>query len=63
MTGTESRTLSVGDRVCWRNDQADRGTVTETNWAGVTIKLDSRGKHAVLHNDMQQIERVPTNLI
>jgi hypothetical protein len=63
MTGTESRTLSVGDRVCWRNDQADRGTVTETNWAGVTIKWDSRGKQAVLHNDMQQIERVPTNLI
>jgi hypothetical protein len=63
MTGDQSRLLRVGDRVCWRNDQADRGTVTETNWAGVTIKWDSRGEQAVLHNDMGQIERVPTNLI
>ena len=63
MTGEQSRTLGIGDRVCWRNDQADRGTVTETNWSGVIIKWDSRGKQAVLHNDMGQIERVPTNLI
>src|SRR5258705_6559325 len=30
MTGDESRTLSVGDRVCWQNDQADQGTVTDS---------------------------------
>jgi hypothetical protein len=63
MTGNESRTLTVGDRVCWRNDQADRGTVTETNWAGVTIKWDNRSQQAILHNDMAQVERVPVKLI
>jgi hypothetical protein len=42
MTGDQSRLLKVGDRVCWQNDQADQGTVTER--AGVTIKWDSEGK-------------------
>ena len=36
MTGDQSRLLNVGDRVSWHNDQADQGTVTEKNWAGVT---------------------------
>jgi hypothetical protein len=63
MTGTESRALKVGDLVCWRNDQADRGTVTETNWAGVTIKWDNRSEQAILQNDMAQVERAPANLI
>ena len=63
MTGEQSRTLSVGDRVCWQNDQADQGTVTEKNWAGVTIKWDNRGEQAILHNDMAQVERVPTKLV
>jgi hypothetical protein len=61
MTGEQSRGLKVGDRICWQKDQADRGTVTETNWAGLTIRWDSRGKQAVLHNDMGQVDRVPTN--
>jgi hypothetical protein len=34
MTGDQSRTLSVGDRVCWHADKKDLGTVTEKNWAG-----------------------------
>jgi len=59
MTGEESRALKEGDRVCWKNDQADRGTVTETNWAGVTVKWDNRSKQDILHNDMAQVERVP----
>jgi hypothetical protein len=63
MTGDQSRTLSVGDRVCWQNDQADQGTVTEKNWASVTIKWDNRGEQAILHNDMAQVERVPHNLV
>jgi len=63
MTGEQSRLLKAGDRVCWRNDQADRGTVTETHWAGLTIRWDSRGQQAILHNDMGSVERVPTNLI
>jgi hypothetical protein len=62
MTGDQSRTLSVGDHICWHNDQADQGTITEKNWAGVTVKWDNRGEQAVLHNDMAQVERVPDNL-
>jgi hypothetical protein len=63
MTGDESRTLNVGDRVCWRKDQADQGTVTEKDWAGITIKRDNRSEQAILHNDMSSVERVPGNLV
>jgi hypothetical protein len=52
MTGSESRLLHVGARVCWRDDKNDQGTVTETNWSGVTLKWDSRSQQTVLHNDM-----------
>jgi hypothetical protein len=58
MTGDQSRTLSIGDRVCWHADKNDQGTVTETNWAGVTIKWDNRSEQVILHNDMAQVERV-----
>ncbi|MDB5603812.1 MAG: hypothetical protein JWP25_712 [Bradyrhizobium sp.] len=57
MTGERSRQLKVGDRVFWQKDLADQGTVTETNWAGVTIKWNGRGEQTILHNDMGQIER------
>jgi hypothetical protein len=55
MTGSQSRTLSVGTRVCWRDDKNDQATVTETNWAGVTLKWDNRSQQSVLHNDMQGV--------
>jgi hypothetical protein len=48
VTGDQSRTLSVSDPVCWQNDQADQGTVTEKNWGGVTIKWDNRGEQALV---------------
>jgi hypothetical protein len=57
MTGDESRKLKVRDRVCWQKDEADRGTVTETNWAGVTVRWDNRGEQTILHNDMGQVEK------
>jgi hypothetical protein len=38
-------------------------TVTEKNWAGVTIKWDNRSEQAILHNDMAQVERVPTKIM
>jgi hypothetical protein len=63
MTGDQSRTLSVGDRVCWGATKTDLGTVTEKNWAGVTIKWDNRSKQDILHNDMAQVERGPANLV
>jgi hypothetical protein len=37
--------------------------VTEKNWAGVTIKWDNRSEQTILHNDMAQVERVPSNLV
>jgi hypothetical protein len=59
MTGEQSRLLKVGNKVCWQNDQADRGTVTETNWAGLTIKWDNRDEQSILHNDMGSVSLVP----
>jgi hypothetical protein len=55
MTGPQSRTLSVGARVCWRDDKNDQGTVIETNWSGVMLKWDNRSQQSVLHNDMQGV--------
>ena len=54
--------ISVGDRVCWNADKNDQGTVTEKNWAGVTVKWDNRSEQAILHNDMAQVERVPVKV-
>jgi hypothetical protein len=59
MTGDQSRLLNVGDRVCWNGDRNDQGTVTEKNWAGVTVRWDNRGEQSILHNDMAQVDRVP----
>jgi hypothetical protein len=63
VTGQQSRTLNVGDRVCWSTDKNDLGTVTEKNWAGVTIKWDNRGEQAIPHNDMSQVDWVPVKLM
>ena len=52
MTPAESRLLKAGARVCWRNDNNDQGTVTETSWSGVTLKWDSRSEQSIMHNDM-----------
>jgi hypothetical protein len=57
MTGEESRALTIGDRVCWQSDNADRGIVAETNWAGISIKWDNRTDQTIMHNDMGQIDR------
>jgi hypothetical protein len=59
MTGDQSRLLDVGDRVSWGTAATDLGTVTEKNWAGLTVKWDNRGEQEILHNDMAQVERRP----
>jgi hypothetical protein len=41
--------------VYWRDDKNDLGTVTEKDWAGVTVKWDNRSQQAVLHNDMNAV--------
>jgi hypothetical protein len=47
MTGEQSRLLKVGDIVRWQKDQADLGTVIETNWAGLTVKWDNRSQQTI----------------
>jgi hypothetical protein len=59
MTGDQSRTLRVGDHVCWGATTMDLGTVTGTSWSEVTISWDDGHKSSTQHNDMAQVERVP----
>ena len=59
MTGNQSRTLKVGDRVRWKDSTIDLGTVTAAAWSGVTISWDDGQTASIQHNDMAQVERVP----
>jgi hypothetical protein len=59
MIGDQSRTLSVGDRVCWGDTTTDLGTVVGAAWDGVTIKWDDGHTASIRHNDMAQVEQVP----
>jgi hypothetical protein len=61
MTGEQSRALKVGDHVCWQNDNADRGVVAETNWAGITVKWANRSEQTIQHNDLGQLNRAAAN--
>lgn len=63
MTGDQSRTLKVGDRVSWGATTTDLGTVVETAWSGVTIDWDDGHTSSIRHNDMAQVERVPTKIM
>jgi len=62
MTGDQSRTLIVGNRVCWGATTTDLGTVTETSWSGVIIDWDDGHTTSIQHNDMAQVERVPVKV-
>jgi hypothetical protein len=59
MTGEQSRLRKIGDRVCWKAATTDLGTVTEKNWADITVKWDNRSQQEILHSDMAQVERRP----
>jgi hypothetical protein len=59
MTGEQSRKLKVGDRVSWKADRNDFGTITEINWSGVSINWNNRDKQSVLHNDMALVFPAP----
>ena len=63
MTREQSRLLKEGDRVRWGATTTDLGTVIETAWNGVTINWDDGRTSSIQHNDMAQIERVPTHLV
>jgi hypothetical protein len=62
MTGDQSRTLRVGERVRWGTTTTDLGTVIATSWSEVTISWDDGRSSSIQHNDMAQVERVPANL-
>ena len=62
VTGDQSRTLKVGDRVCWQVSTTDCGTVVGTAWNGVTIDWDDGHTTSIQHNDMAQVERVPVKV-
>jgi hypothetical protein len=63
MTGDQSRLLKVGDRVCWGATTTDLGTVVRTSWSEVTIDWDDGHTTTIQHNDMAQVERVPTKIM
>jgi hypothetical protein len=62
MTGEQSRSLKVGDRVCWGQTVTDHGKVVATSWSEVTIRWGDGHTASIQHNDMAQVERVPANL-
>jgi hypothetical protein len=57
MTSSESRALKKGDRVCWRDDAADAGTINATSWDAVTIAWDNGKVATVHHGDMREIHK------
>jgi hypothetical protein len=64
MTADHSRTLMVGDHVCWGATTTDLGTVTGTSWSEVTIDWDDGEASSVSHNDMAaRVERVLTRIV
>ena len=63
MTGDQSRLLKVGDRVCWGATTTDLGTVVRISWSEVTIDWDDGHTSTIQHNDMAQVERVPTKIM
>jgi hypothetical protein len=62
MTGEQSRQLKADDRVQWDKSLTDRGTISEADWRGVTVKWDDGRANTIYHNDMAQVDRVPMNL-
>ncbi len=56
MTAAESKNLKKGDRVFWRGDAADGGTVRGRSWDAVTIAWDNGQVATVHHGDMREIQ-------
>ena len=55
MTGDQSRKLKVGDRICWKDDEIDAGTIIGVAWSGVTITWNDGDSSSVRHNDMSDV--------
>jgi hypothetical protein len=63
MTAAESKGLKKGNRVHWRGDATDGGSITETSWDAVTIAWDNGQVATVHHGDMREIQRAPAKPI
>jgi hypothetical protein len=59
MTAAESKGLEEGNRVYWRGDAADCGSITGKSWDAVTIAWDNGPVARVHHGDMCDIQRTP----
>jgi len=59
VTVAESKNLKRGNRVCWRGDAADSGTISATSWDAVTIAWDDGQLATVHHGDMREIHSMP----
>jgi hypothetical protein len=59
LTVAESKKLKKGDRVFWRGDAADGGTISGTSWNAVTIAWDNGQVATVNHGDMREIHSTP----
>jgi hypothetical protein len=55
VTPEQSRSLKVGERVFWRGDGDDRGTVVARDWSGVEIRWDKGKRSFHHHNDMREV--------
>ena len=55
VTAAESKKLVKGNRVCWRRDADDSGTIIGTSWNAVTIAWDNGQVNTVHHGDMREI--------
>jgi hypothetical protein len=55
VTAAESKNLRKRNRVCWRRDAADSGTIIGTSWNAVTIVWDTGQVATVHHGDMREI--------
>src|SRR5664280_1563516 len=63
ITAAESKGLKKGNRVYWRGDATDGGSITETSWDAVTIAWDNGQVATVHHGDMREIQRAPAKPI
>jgi hypothetical protein len=63
MTVTESKSLTLGNRVYWQGSSADAGVITGTTWDAVMIAWDNGQAATVHHGDMHEITRSPAKPI
>ena len=58
MNGNQFRTLTVGDRVCWKTSTTDLVTIVGIAWSGVSIDWDDGHSTSIQRNDVARVEKV-----